>query len=501
MTTAADELGYLSIAQLSRLIRSRELSPVELVDATFARLRERNPSLGAFVYLNEDYARRRAQEVEGLILAGEDLGPLQGLPTAIKDLNDSRPGWIGTLGGIRCLRDYVIDAYCSFAAQMERAGAIPLGKTNSPTMGFRGTCDNYLFGPTRNPFDLLKNSGGSSGGSAAAVADGIVPFAEGSDGGGSIRIPAAWTNTYGLKPTSGRAARLQRPSAFSLTSLFTFEGCLTRSVEDTAYVMESFCGYDGRDPFSLPGSVGWLDALKGSVKGWKVALSQDLGVFPVDARVAAAVADAAKAFEDAGAHVEEVDIELNRSALELGDLWCSLMAPSHLVQAERLKSLGFDLRGDLPPELLYWIERSRGDGVLDFARYQSVRTEVYDAVQPVFETYDILLTPTLSCLPVDNAPDGNTLGPESINGERINRLIGFCPTFVFNLTGHPAASVPAGLVEDRWPVGMQIVGRKFADEAVVTASASYEQARPWARNFQACRERPLVAPAASASAS
>ena len=201
----ADELAYKSISELADLVHGRKVSPVEIVDAAFERIRRRNPSLNAFVYLNEDYACEQARRMEAAIQAGQDLGPLQGIPTAIKDLQDSRPGWVGTLGGIRALKDNVIDSYCNFAERMEKAGAIPLGKTNSPTMGFRGTCDNFLFGPTHNPFDLGKNSGGSSGGSAAAVADGLIPFGEGTDGGGSIRIPAAWCGLFGLKATSGRA--------------------------------------------------------------------------------------------------------------------------------------------------------------------------------------------------------------------------------------------------------------------------------------------------------
>lgn len=488
-----DELAYMSIADLAAEIKSRRLSPVELVDASFERLRARNPDLNAFVYLNEDYARQRAQELETAIVRGEDFGPLQGLPTAIKDLSDSRPGWKGTFGGIRALKDHVIDTYCTFGQRMEDAGAIPLGKTNSPTFGFRGACDNYLFGPTHNPFDLTKNSGGSSGGSAAAVADGLVPFAEGTDGGGSIRIPAAWTNLYGFKGTSGRVARLQRPQAFSLTGLFTFEGCVTRSVADTAYVMEALCGPDERDPNSLRETVSWLDALQGSVRGLRVAYSPDLGVFPVDPRVRAVVDEAARAFEDAGAHVEEVKIDLRRTALELGDLWCRLMVPSNLLQVERLKRQGIDLlgahRADLPPEFIYYAERAQVQSLVQLADDQAMRTEVYDAIQAAFEDHDLLVAPTLIAPPVDNATDGNTVGPDSVNGEPINTLIGFCPTFLFNFTGHPAASVPAGLIEGRWPIGLQIVGRRFADADVIAASAAYEAARPWRQHYALCRDR------------
>jgi amidase len=489
----ADELAYLTIAELAALLQSRKLSPVELIDATFARLKARNESLNAFVYLNEEYARDAAKAAARALMAGENASPLLGIPTAIKDLSDSRPGWQGTLGGIRALKDHVIDSYCYFAERMEQAGAIALGKTNSPTMGFRGTCDNYLFGPTRNPFDLSRNSGGSSGGSAAAVADGLVPFGEGTDGGGSIRIPAAWTSTYGFKGSSGRLARLARPQAFNPGTLFTFEGCITRTVEDTALVMEAMSGHDSRDPYSLPDRVAWLDGLKGSVRGWNVAFTPDYGAFPVDDRVKRMVAQAAEAFEEAGANVEEVGIEMRHSALELSEVWCRLMIPGSVVQTERLKAAGIDLlkdhRSDLPPELLRHLEEGRTQTALDSMRDQEVRTEVYDAIEAVFANHDLLIGPTLTCRPVENAADGNTLGPETINGERVNRLIAGCPTFHFNFTGHPAASVPAGLVEGKWPVGLQIAGRKFGDAHVITASAEYERLRPWKQHYDVCRDR------------
>lgn len=489
-TPLADELPYLSVARLAGAVRARQLSAVEVARAVIEQVHRRNPALNAFVYLNEDDALRQARAVEDAVMAGGDPGPLAGVPTAIKDLADSRPGWKGTLGGIRALRDHVMDSYCSFAWRMERAGAVAIGKTNSPTMGFRGTCDNPLFGPTRNPFDLAKKSGGSSGGAAAAVAAGLVPFAEGTDGGGSIRIPAAWSGVYGFKGTSGRVARLQRPQAFPPSTLFTFEGCLTRSVEDTVLVLESLAGYDPRDPYCLAETVPWRQALNGSVRGWRVAYTPDFGVFPVDARVRALVDAAVGAFAAAGAHVEEVRLDLRHTALELGDLWCRLMVPSSVVQTERLRRQGIDLlgehRGDLQPELVEWIERGQRFTVLDMARDQELRTEVYDAVQAAFADHDLLLGPTLVCPPVDNAADGNTLGSEGIDGEPVNRLIGFCPTFLFNFTGHPAASVPAGLVEGRWPVGLQIVGPRFGDAAVITASAVYEQARPWHDTYRLC---------------
>lgn len=191
-----DKFSYESVSELSMQIRKKELSPVELLEATIKRIERRNQDTNSFVYLNFTEARERAQHAEKMVMDGEELKPLHGIPTVLKDLFDFKPNWPATYGGIPALKDHTANFHCVYSERMEKAGAIIIGKTNSPIMGFRGTCDNPLFGPTKNPFDLTKNSGGSSGGSAAAVADGLIPIAEGTDGGGSIRIPSSWCGTY-----------------------------------------------------------------------------------------------------------------------------------------------------------------------------------------------------------------------------------------------------------------------------------------------------------------
>jgi amidase len=216
--------------ELARQIRAREVSPVEVMDTTLRRIEARNPRLNAFVHLAFDEAMAAARAAERT----EPAGPLHGVPTALKDLFDFKPGWPATMGGIRALRDYRPPYACSWCERMERAGAIVVGKTNSPSMGLRGTTDNYLFGPTRNPHDTARNAGGSSGGAAAAVADGMLTFAEATDGGGSARIPAAWCGVYGYKQSWGRVPAILRPNAFGGTDPFLFEGVVTGTVADRA---------------------------------------------------------------------------------------------------------------------------------------------------------------------------------------------------------------------------------------------------------------------------
>ena len=301
MTT--DELAYMSAAVIADHVRRRLLSPVEIVDACIARIERRNPSLNAFVFTGFEDARKAASAAEQAVMSGAATGPLHGVPSAIKDLFDFKPGWPFTFGGVRAMKDCVAGWHCVFAERVEKAGAILLGKTNSPTMGLRGTCDNYLFGPTRNPFDTRKNSGGSSGGSAAAVADGLVPFAEGTDAGGSIRIPAAWCNVVGFKASFGRIPVVTRPNAFGGIAPFLFEGPISRSVEDAALVLSVLSGYDAKDPFSIEGTEDFLAATRRSIKGWKIAYTPDFGVFPVEPRIRAVVEEGLRVFADAGAAV------------------------------------------------------------------------------------------------------------------------------------------------------------------------------------------------------
>ncbi len=492
--TDAGEIAWASAADLARRIRRRELSAVEVMTATIERIERRNPSLNAFVFLDFDQAMARARDAEAALAAGSNVGPLHGVPAAMKDLFDFKPGWPSTFGGVRALRDQVIDAYCPYAERMERAGAILVGKTNSPVMGLRGIADNYLFGPTRNPFDLTRNPGGSSGGSAAAVADGLVPIAEGTDAGGSIRIPAAWCNVYGYRASYGRVPFTGRPNAFASLTPFLFEGTLTRTVEDAAVGLQVMAGPDARDPFSLLDTPDFVAALSRSVKGWRIAYSPDFDVYPVESGVAGLVAEAVRGFADAGATIEEVEVGIKRPQHELSDTWNRLMMPLNISGLEGLKSVGIDLMRDhpedLPPEYRRWIEVGYGLSAMDVWNDQIVRTEVYDAIESVLQRYELLVTPTLACMPVKNATDGNTLGPTQINGEEVDPLIGWCLTYLTNFSGHPSASIPAGLV-DGLPVGMQLIGRRAADVDVLAASAAFERVRPWTHAYRICENRTL----------
>jgi amidase/aspartyl-tRNA(Asn)/glutamyl-tRNA(Gln) amidotransferase subunit A len=491
MPAAEDLATTESAASLAARIRRKEVSPVEVVDAAIARIEEHNPKINALIIFGFDEARDAARAAEAAIMRGGEVGPFHGVPIAMKDCFDFKPGWVTTYGGIRALKDYVVDFYCIFAERMERAGAIMVGKTNSPVFGFRGTCDNYLFGPSKNPFDLSKNTGGSSGGSAGAVAAGLLPLCEGTDGGGSIRIPSSWCGVYGYKPSFGRVPLVTRPDGFTGNVPFIFEGPITRTVEDAALAMTTLAGYDSRDPYAIEGSVDFMAALRGPVAGKRIAYTRDYGIFPVDPRVTAVVDRAVAAFEEAGAHVEEVEVGIRRSQRELSDLWCRFIAPRQVAALEGFEREGIDLvrdhHGDFPPEFWHWDAIGRKLTVPQLLSDQAMRTEVFDALRAVLDRYDLLVSPTLACLAVDNAVDGNTVGPAEINGEAVDRLIGWCMTYLINIIGYPAATVPAGLAENGLPVGMQIVGRRYSDADVIAASAEFERRRPWLATYRRCR--------------
>lgn len=492
----SDELAFMSAKELASKIKKRELSAVEVTEAFIHRIEERNKSLNSFVFLGFEDARKNAKEADRKLRAGEEVGILHGVPSALKDLFGAKPGWVSTFGGLSALKDNVVNHYCAYGERFEKVGGVLLGKTNSPQLGACALTDNYLFGPARNPFDLKRNAGGSSGGAGAAVADGLLPIAQGSDSGGSTRIPAAWCGVYGFKPAGGRVPFLGRPDGFR-TFIFSTEGILTRNVEDAAIGLSVLTGYDDRDPYCASDKVDFMSALNGSVKGMRIAYSPNFGVFPVEKSVANTVDQAVRVFEQAGAIVEEVNLQIPYSQQELSDLFSRIVMRAYIPFFESLKARGIDLlkdhSEDLTPMIITWMEKCYQMGLHEINKDQIMRTAMFDAIQSVFRSYDLLITPTVSTLPVHNGDRGKSIGPKQINGVDIDPSIGWCMTYFTNLTGHPSASIPAGLAKGL-PVGMQIIGKRYGDADVLTASAVFEQIKPWAHIYEICKNRPLGVP-------
>ncbi len=483
------DVRYTPAVELASQVRRRERSPVEVVDEFVARIDRRNDELNAYVTVIEDEARRAAKDLERAIERGERAGPLAGVPIALKDLYGFKQGVRHTFGAVP-FRNNVADENAPFVTRLEDAGAIVLGMTNSPEFGHKGTTDNRLFGPTSTPFDLDRNAGGSSGGSATAVADGLATVAHGGDAGGSLRIPASCCGVYSIKPTFRRVASVERPNAFVGTfGNYVHHGPITRTVRDAALMLDVMTGPHPRDPTSLPEvQTNFVNEMDSSISGLKIAYTPDFGTFPVEQQVRTTVDEAVREFERLDATVDEVEFELDRSHRELADIWLTGTAASYAAMAERLRrERGLDLLGEhreeLSAEVVRLIERGQDVSVVQYSRLQQIQTAVFDHIEDIFERYDLLVSPTLACRPVPNVSDGPTLGPTEVDGEPVEPTIGWCMTFLFNFTGHPAASVPAGLDESELPVGMQLVGPRFADSRVLAASAAFERIRPWADTY------------------
>jgi aspartyl-tRNA(Asn)/glutamyl-tRNA(Gln) amidotransferase subunit A len=460
----SDDLCWLPATEVASLIRSKKVSPVEVTAAVLARIERLNPALNAFCTVTHDLARRAAKEAEISVMKGEVLGLLSGVPVSVKDLVFTRG--IRTTGGSRIYAEFIPEEDAVAVERLRAAGAVLLGKTNTPEFGHKGVTDSPLFGITRNPWKLDRTPGGSSGGAGAAVAAGLGPLAVGTDGGGSIRIPASLSGVYGLKPSFGR---VPHQPGFPGWETLSHTGPMTRTVCDAALMLEVMAGPDDRDRHSLPAEPGsYLTACEAPVKGLSVAWSPDLGYAPVDPEVARIAEEAAAVFESLGCHVEAVDPGWENPEEIFGTL----------VAAETFAALHDKLdqwQDRLDPTLVRFLERGRAVTAVEYIQATHRRKAYWVEVQAFLARFDLLLTPTLAVAPF---PVG-MLGPREIAGRRVSPL-GWLPfTYPFNLTGQPAASVPAGFTRDGLPVGLQIVGRRFADRTVLAASASFEAAHPW----------------------
>ncbi len=477
----------LSAAEIVEQIADGSLSASQAVEASLARIEAVGKRTNAIVTVCANQARKAAEAADRAVEEGRRTGPLHGVPVAIKDLDDLKAGVRHTFGSLP-FADWVPQRSSTTVQRLEAAGAIVVGKTNTPEFGHKGATDNLVFGPTSTPFDTDLNAGGSSGGSAAAVADGLVPLATGSDTAGSLRIPAAFCNVVAIKPTFGRVPSASNPDGFAHHTPTTQHGPLARTVADAALLLDVLVGPDPSDPFSMPDQdLDLTGAVDAGIDGRTVAYSSDLAGFPVSPEVASVAEAAAYALEDAGAVVREVDLGIERSHTELFETLATCSSTRLAALAESLGGHSVDLLEEHGDELTATfratIERGRQPSAVELRRTGTVRTELYEAIEGLFRDVDLLVTPTTGIVPFPNAPDGGTLGPREVDREPVDPTIGWALTYPFNLTGHPVASVPAGLTDQGLPVGLQIVGPRLGDEAVVAGAGALEQVRPWIQAY------------------
>jgi aspartyl-tRNA(Asn)/glutamyl-tRNA(Gln) amidotransferase subunit A len=418
-----------------------------------------------------------AHRAEAAVLAGEGLGPLHGVPIAVKDLNPTK-GLTTTYGSL-LQQDNVPDTDDIVVERLRAAGAIIIGKTTTPEYGWKATTESMLTGETHNPWDLIRTPGGSSGGSAAAVAARTVPIATGNDGGGSIRIPASFCGIYGIKPTFGRV-----PAPYTGLGgwrMLSQNGPLSISVADAALLLDVLSGPDPRDatciadappPFgrSLEGATA-----SGLGDGMRIAWSPNMDDRPIEREVAALTTAAAHAFETLGAYVEEA-----MPAVETGptmDAFSTMFLTDYAVSLGPLIAAGHG--GVLPPLFVEWVSAAMDWPAARFARAMREREWHRRRFEELFDVYDLLLMPTMATPPF--AIDGQ---PSVIDGKPVDPMWGFTPfCYHANLSGLPAASVPCGFTKSGLPVGLQIVGAWGDEETVLRASAAFEVAHPWAQHL------------------
>jgi amidase len=465
---AADSsICFLSAIEMARLIRAKKLSAREALAAHLKQIERVNPKVNAIVTLVPELAADAAAKADEMHAHGERLGPLHGLPVAHKDLFETRG--IRTTFGSPLFKDYVPAEDDIVVERMRRAGTITIGKTNTPEFGAGSQTFNKVFGATRDPYDVTKTCGGSTGGGAVSLACGFAPVVSGSDTGGSLRNPAAFCNVVGFRPSTGR---VPNPKAAFAWSTLSTSGCLGRSVADLAYALSTIAGPDLRAPLSIdePGEI-FARPLDRGFKGARVAWFKDLGGVPFDPRVRAVVDSHRKTFESLGCIVEQAEPDFTPAEISFRILRAWASAQAHGAQLrEHPDAFKDTLKGE--------IEEGLHLSGADVARAEVARAQLWRSFQAFLEKYEYFVLPTTQ-LPPFNV---NTEYPTEIAGVKFTSYIDWMKScWYISATGNPAASVPGGFTQEGLPVGVQIVGRHKQDFGVLQIAHAFEQATAFSK--------------------
>lgn len=463
-----EEYAWLSAEQIAGSIAEGSTTASEVAQAACARIEQLNPSLNAFVHYDRDQVLRDAAELDARQRTGGPLGPLHGVPFAIKSLTSVNG--LPNTHAMKPFADEVAAGDHVVVRRLREAGGLFTGLTNAPEGGYYGGTDGHLYGATHNPWKHGYTAGGSSGGSAAAVAAGLVPIAEGADGAGSVRIPAALCGVTGLKPSLGRIPHELLQTKFET---WVFHGPITRSVRDAALVLDATSGFDPRDPLSLPAeAVPFLDRLDRSFEGTRIAYSADLQVGFVDPEVARICREAAGAFEELGATVVADTPDWGEPEQAM---WEGIWVPGFAADNDLFDDWR-SLRGEVDDQLIDIHLQAEQLTAVQIGRAQAFRSRMYDTFCSFMDGYDLLVSPTLAsaAFPLGQfAPDWLSDAPLR------SQLLGWLLTYPYNLLTTPAITVPAGFTADGRPVGLQLAARHRADAEVLAAAAAYESVRPW----------------------
>jgi amidase len=455
------ELCFLTATELARRIRAKELSAIEVMEAHLTQIERVNPKVNAIVTILSEEALEQARAADEALAHGEGVGALHGLPIAHKDLIPTRG--VRTTFGSLVFKDFVPEEDGLIVERLKKAGAITIGKTNTPEFGAGSQTYNEVFGETLNPYDTSKTCGGSSGGAAVALACGMIPIADGSDMGGSLRNPASFCNVVGFRPSPGRVPRWP-----DYVGWFTFsvEGPMARTVQDTALVLSTIAGPDPRSPIAItePGSL-FSQPLERNFKGVRVAWSRDLGLLPVDPKVTTVIEGQRQGFENLGCLLDDCEPDF-RDADEIFKVWRSWryeLAFSELLETHRDKLKG---------SVIWNIEEGMKVSGPQIGQAERKRTELYHRVRKFMETYEFLILPVSQVPPFDVRQRYVT----EINGVKMDTYVDWMKSCYFiSVIGLPAISVPCGFTPEGLPVGVQIVGRHQDDLGVLQLAYAFEQ--------------------------
>ena len=457
-----DDFTYMTALEMRQLIRTKQVSPVEIIERTLRGIEASQGVLNAFVTITPELALDAARRAETSVLAGEDTGLLTGLPLSIKDLTAVKG--VRFTSGSRTFADFLAPVDSPASERVKAHGAAIVGKTTTTEFGCKGSSDSPLTGETRNPWNLGKTTGGSSAGAGASVAAGLTPFALGTDGGGSIRIPSSMCGLFGIKAHFGRVPVF--PTA--ATPTLAHVGPMARNVRDAALLLAAISGFDARDPASVAAKVpDYLGACDRSPKGLRIAFSPTLGYARPTREVADIAAKAVRVFEELGCSVELLEKVFDDPI----DLW---MAEFYAGVGTRLKKTLTEQRDVLDPAVAKLLDRALDQTIEEYYSRVFARYEFREKVRQIFDRFDLLMTPTT---PVAAFDLGRDVPPE-LDDANIVSWVAY--TYPINLCGLPAASVPCGFTQEGLPVGLHIVAKALAETDILRSAAAFEAARPWA---------------------
>ncbi|MCU1556965.1 MAG: glutamyl-tRNA amidotransferase [Microbacteriaceae bacterium] len=470
--TSDESVCFMSVEKLAEALARGEFTSRELVETHLRRIDRINPALNAYVTVLHDDALDEADASDRRRRGGTTLGPLDGVPVSVKDV-EAMAGVRFTMG-LQPLSDNVSTTDPPHIRSFRGAGAVILGKTNTPEMGHKGVTDNLLFGPTLNPHRLTHNAGGSSGGAASSVASGLAVLAQGSDGGGSLRIPAAMSGVVGMKASAFAVPEERRPDAFQASVPFQSIGALARDVSDARFVTTLLAGEPNRDPAWAP-----MPSRSGRrVDEMTIGFDATFGNFPVSGEVLAATGTAMSELSSRFA-IFELQTDLPDHE-ELAVLWLRLISVQTAFNAQSLAESGTDLlrdhRDQIPDELAALIETGFSLSAIEHRRDSVARSVVFDLIEDALDRVDVIATPTLTVAGVPNGPWGRTVGPSTIEGRAVEPTIGWALTYPLNFTGHPAISIPLPTRINGLPLGLQLIGRRWSDLDLLDLAGAIEEA-------------------------